>query len=111
MPEGLGQLTRVLLYPAVFFHKPNIAAAVFLMEKVFPRLSDHFPDCQLWLVGDRPSPGMIATARMERRMVVTGAVADIKPYFAAASVMVVPLFQGGGTRLRRILEAFAAGFP
>jgi glycosyltransferase involved in cell wall biosynthesis len=109
-PEGLGQSTRVLLYPAAFFHKPNIPAAVFLMEEVYPRLADHYPDCQLWLVGSRPTPDMIGAARMEPRIVVTGAVADIKPYFGAASVMVVPLFQGGGTRLK-ILEAFAAGIP
>ncbi|MGH7928562.1 MAG: glycosyltransferase family 4 protein, partial [Candidatus Binatia bacterium] len=87
-----------------------IPAAVFLIEEVFPRLADHYPDCQLWLVGSRPTPEMIGVARMESRIVVTGAVADIKPYFVAASVMVVPLFQGGGTRLK-ILEAFAAGIP
>jgi polysaccharide biosynthesis protein PslH len=109
-PKGLERSTRVLLYPAAFFHKPNIPAAVFLMEEIFPKLSDHFPDCQLWLVGSRPSPEMIAAAQTEPRMVVTGAVVDILPYFAAASVIVAPLFQGGGTRLK-ILEAFAAGIP
>jgi len=109
-PEGLTPSTRVLLYPAAFFHKPNIPAALFLMQEVFPRLSARHPDCQLWLVGNRPTPEMIGAARMESRIVVTGAVADIKPFFAAASVMVVPLFQGGGTRLK-ILEAFAAGVP
>jgi glycosyltransferase involved in cell wall biosynthesis len=109
-PEGLPRSTRVLLYPAAFFHKPNIPAAFFLIEEVFPRLSDHHQDCQLWLVGSRPIPEMIKAAQTEARIVVTGAVLDIKPYFAAASVLVVPLFQGGGTRLK-ILEAFAAGIP
>ena len=43
-------------------------------------------------------------------MTVTGTVPDVRPYFAAASVMPVPLSAGGGTRLK-VLEAFASGVP
>jgi glycosyltransferase involved in cell wall biosynthesis len=39
---------------------------------------------------------------------VTGAVPQIGPYFERATIVVVPLLSGGGTRLK-ILEAFAAG--
>jgi glycosyltransferase involved in cell wall biosynthesis len=53
---------------------------------------------------------MQAAAKREPSIIVTGSVADVRPYLAAASVMVVPLLQGGGTRLK-ILEAFAAGCP
>jgi glycosyltransferase involved in cell wall biosynthesis len=42
--------------------------------------------------------------------VVTGRVADVRPYLVDASVMVVPLFQGSGTRFK-ILEAFASKIP
>ncbi|MGL6140736.1 MAG: glycosyltransferase, partial [Planktothrix sp.] len=35
---------------------------------------------------------------------------DVTPYLAAASVVITPLFKGGGTRLK-ILEAFASGRP
>jgi len=53
---------------------------------------------------------MIEAARRDPRIVVTGPVPDIRPYLAAASAMVVPLFQGSGTRFK-ILEAFAANVP
>jgi glycosyltransferase involved in cell wall biosynthesis len=53
---------------------------------------------------------MIDAARQDSRIMVTGAVPDTRPYLAAATAMVVPLFQGGGTRFK-ILEAFAANLP
>lgn len=39
---------------------------------------------------------------------VTGLVKDVRPYLAAATVVVAPLRVGGGTRLK-ILEALAMG--
>ena len=53
---------------------------------------------------------MKAAAERDRRIVVTGLVSDILPFLAAATVMAVPLRQGGGTRLK-ILEAFATNVP
>jgi glycosyltransferase involved in cell wall biosynthesis len=53
---------------------------------------------------------MREAAQNDPQTVVTGRVTDMRPYLASASVVIVPLFQGGGTRLK-ILEAFAAGRP
>jgi glycosyltransferase involved in cell wall biosynthesis len=39
---------------------------------------------------------------------VTGMVEDVRPYIASASVCIVPLLSGSGTRLK-ILEAMAMG--
>ncbi len=101
---------EVLIFPAIFSYKPNVVAAAFLIKEFFPRLASSFPDCQLLLAGDRPTPDMTAAAQGEPRIVVTGGVPDMRSYLAAASVTVVPLFQGGGTRFK-ILEAFASNVP
>jgi glycosyltransferase involved in cell wall biosynthesis len=53
---------------------------------------------------------MQAAAAADEQIMVTGEVPDVRHYLAAGSIMAVPLFQGGGTRLK-ILEAFAAGCP
>ncbi|MEX2314453.1 MAG: glycosyltransferase family 4 protein, partial [Thermomicrobiales bacterium] len=45
-----------------------------------------------------------------RSVSVTGRVNSAVPHLARASVAVVPLHAGGGTRLK-ILEAFASGVP
>jgi glycosyltransferase involved in cell wall biosynthesis len=53
---------------------------------------------------------MRAAAERDARIIVTGLVADVRVPLADATVMAVPLFQGGGTHLK-VLEAFAAGVP
>ena len=110
LPERVNSTSRVLIFPALFGWRPNVVAAFFLIRELFPRLAGVLPNCQLILAGDRPTPEMIAEACGEPRIVITGPVADMRPYLAAASAMVVPLFQGGGTRFK-ILEAFAAKVP
>jgi glycosyltransferase involved in cell wall biosynthesis len=101
---------KVLIYPAVYGWKPNVVAALFLIQEFFPRLAGASPDCQLLIAGARPTLEMITAAEGEPRIVITGSVPDMRPYLAAVSAMIVPLFQGGGTRFK-ILEAFAANLP
>lgn len=106
---GLGKQPTVL-FLAKFSYEPNAEAADILVQQIFPRLCQHTADCQLLLVGKAPTPNMIHAAQSHPNIVVTGQVEDVRPYLAAAQVTVVPLRQGGGTRLK-ILEAFAAGRP
>jgi glycosyltransferase involved in cell wall biosynthesis len=101
---------KPLIFPGMFAYWPNAAAAIFLIEEVFPRLASRYPDCQLLLVGTLPTPRMLQAAKRDPRILVTGAVPDIRPYLAAASVLVAPLFEGSGTRFK-ILEALAANVP
>jgi glycosyltransferase involved in cell wall biosynthesis len=109
-PEGVDSNDKVILYPAHFGWQPNVVAANFLIDEFFPRLTALFPDCQLLLAGSKPTPKMIEAGHKNPRIIITDTVADMKPYFAASSMMVVPLFQGGGTRFK-ILEGFAANLP
>jgi glycosyltransferase involved in cell wall biosynthesis len=90
--------SKVLLFPAAFQWEPNAACAKILIDEVFPPCR-HFP-------------GLSSYARRQRpdRIVVSGTITDIMLFFAAASVVVVPLRQGSGTRFK-ILKAFAAGVP
>jgi glycosyltransferase involved in cell wall biosynthesis len=99
-----------LVFPGFFGHKPNVHAACFLIEEVFPRLARVDEECRLVLVGGLPTDRMLAAAESDARIIVTGAVRDIRPYLAAATAMAVPLFEGSGTRFK-ILEAFATGLP
>ena len=49
---------------------------------------------------------MVELANTDSEVIITGRVDDVKPYINQASVYVVPLRIGGGTRLK-ILEALA----
>jgi polysaccharide biosynthesis protein PslH len=99
-----------VLFLANFAHIPNAQAAQMLITEIYPQLKFHCPTCRLLLVGRHPTRLMWDTASQDPAIQVTGELADIRPYLALASLMVVPLQVGSGTRLK-ILEAFAAGCP
>ena len=101
---------KTLIFPAAFKWEPNSVAASFLINEFFARFVAAFPDCRLLLAGRDPTAEMLEATQRDPRIVVTGEVPDIRPYLAAARAMIVPLFQGGGTRFK-ILEAFAASVP
>lgn len=109
-PSNLQPKTYNLLFPGNFVYPPNYEAASLLIDKIFPRLKALYPDCRLMLVGRGADRSMFMASQKDKNIVVTGEVADIRPYLAAASLMIVPLRKGGGTRFK-ILEAFASGCP
>jgi glycosyltransferase involved in cell wall biosynthesis len=110
LPRASDSSIKSIIFPGTFAYWPNAAAANFLIAEFFPLLAGASRDYRLQLVGSRPSPAMLQAARADSRIVVTGTVPDVRPYLAAAWLVVVPLFEGGGTRFK-ILEAFAAGIP
>lgn len=110
LPDKLEASLHTIIFTASFSYAPNVVAAELLLNEIYPRLKNEFPDCRLLLVGADPTKSMLADAQKYADVVITGRVPSIHAYLAAASVVVVPLLQGGGTRLK-ILEAFAAGRP
>ncbi len=85
---------------------PNQQGVLWFTREVFPLIERKRPGTTFAIVGRTPSPAIQALAR-EGRITVTGTVADVRPWFWEASVSVVPLLVGGGTRLK-IYEAMAA---
>jgi glycosyltransferase involved in cell wall biosynthesis len=98
------------LFPGEFRYPPNRNAADFLIHQLFPKLAEAYPEGRLLLAGANPTPQMLAAAEQDRRIVVTGRVPDTIPYLQHCSMMLVPLFEGGGTRFK-IIEAFASHLP
>ncbi len=109
-PELNGIHGPVFLFTAVFHYAPNRNAADFLIRELFPKLAEAYPESRLLLVGADPTPGMLAAAGQDKRIIVTGRVSDTVPYLQHSSMMLTPLFEGGGTRFK-IIEAFAARLP
>lgn len=97
-----------LLFLGKFSYQPNADAALILINEIYPQIKQRYPDTQLWLVGCDPTPEMEAVT--DENIHITGMVPDVRPYLNRASTMVVPLYKGGGTRLK-ILEAFASYCP
>ncbi len=99
-----------LVFTGNFGYLPNQIAAQLLIDKIFPKLQVEYPSSRLFLAGNKPTLAMQEAAKLNPNIITTGFVQDIRLYLSSASVVIVPLFQGGGTRLK-ILEAFAARRP
>ena len=89
---------------------PNGDGITWFADEVLPRIHRLLPDVTLTVVGRNPPPAMQALAARDSRLRVTGTVPDVRPYMDRASVFVVPLRVGGGTRLK-IYEAMAMERP
>jgi len=87
---------------------PNEDGVLFFLDDVHERIRRHCPDFTFTVVGGKPPPSL--TTRQSDSVAVTGYVDDVRPFMWDASVFVVPLRMGGGTRFK-IVEAFAAGIP
>lgn len=100
--------SQVVLYVGQLGYRPNEAAAIQLVDDVFPRIRSGCPGASMRIVGRDPGPALLR--RAERDVEVLGDVPEVLPHLHAARVLVVPLTAGSGTRLK-ILEAMAAGVP
>jgi len=84
----------------------NVDAVAYFCEKIWPQVVSKIPDAKFRIVGRNPHPRVkkLTSESVE----VTGTVRSVIDYLITASVVVVPLRIGGGTRLK-IYEAMAMG--
>lgn len=86
---------------------PNEDAVIYFMDSILPRIRAEVPQVTFTVVGRHPT-ARLQTAAAEAGVSLTGTIDDVRPPIANASVYVVPLRAGGGTRLK-IYEALAMG--
>lgn len=98
-----------LVFTGKMDFRPNVDAVVWFCQEVLPLIRTQMPDVHFYIVGRSPHPRVLRLAE-DPAVTVTGRVDDVRPYIAGASVYVVPLRIGGGTRLK-VLEAMAMGKP
>lgn len=102
-----GDDTAGLVFAASFDTIPNQDAVRYFLGEIWPVLVADDPRRRITFVGRGPGRDLMRAAA-DRRVTVTGPVADVRPFIAAATVYVCPLRVGGGTRLK-VLDALAMG--
>jgi len=99
---------NAVVFTGAMRHQPNAEGAAWYANQVHPLVQASHPDTTFTIAGADPPAHLHALTSGSIK--VTGEVDDIRPWLASAQVVAVPLWSGGGTRLK-ILEAFAAGRP
>ena len=99
---------HALIYTGGMNMYANRDAVLYFLENIWQRIKAEIPGVRFYAVGQDPPPELHKIAEKDKGVVVTGYVDDIRPYVTRASVYVVPLRVGGGTRLK-ILDAMAMG--
>lgn len=105
-PEGPGPR---LVFTGVMDYPPNVDAVLWFVDTVLPRLRAEFGPVRFAVVGARPTAALSARAAPPE-LLITGRVADVRPWLVRADVAVAPLRIARGVQ-NKVLEAMAMARP
>jgi glycosyltransferase involved in cell wall biosynthesis len=108
-PNGWHEKPATIVFTGSLDWYPNEDAVAHFVDEILPRVRAEVGAARFVVVGRNPS-AKLREAAEAAGAVVTGTVDDVRPYLAEATVCVVPLRIGGGTRLK-IFEALAMAKP
>ncbi len=97
----------IILYLGNFTWLQNREAVEVLMQKVWPKIKIGLPQAKLWIVGKDAKSFFSDFVSSDVEVME---VDDVRKVYQKASVLVAPIYGGGGTRYKNF-EAFASGLP
>ena len=102
-------IDNMLVYNGALTYGANLDAMQYFLSAILPRVRQNVPDVRLTITGSTTGVDLSHIA-LNDAVHFSGCVPDVRVLVAQAAVCVVPLRDGGGTRLK-ILEAMALGTP
>ncbi|KWX77746.1 glycosyltransferase family 4 protein [Paenibacillus jilunlii] len=99
-----------IILPGNMNYFPNINAASYFNREIYPLIKAKVPEIKWYIVGRDVHPEVAALAEKDPSIVITGYVDSVADYVRKAKVVIAPLREGSGTRLK-ILEAWALKTP
>lgn len=109
LPRRTSERQPTVVFIGDLGYEPNQEAVQVLLDAVVPRVLKAMPDCR-FVVGGRGASAHLVQAARAAKVELISPVPNMRDLLGRASLEIVPLRQGSGTRLK-ILEAFAAGVP
>jgi sugar transferase (PEP-CTERM/EpsH1 system associated) len=99
----------LIVFTGQMDYRPNVDGVCRFASDVLPAIRARYGDARFAIVGRNPTA---AVRRLAARpgVIVTGEVADVRPWLAAAAAVVVPLAIARGIQ-NKLLEAMAMGRP
>lgn len=100
-------LRPIVLYLGNFTWLQNREAVKVLVAKIWPLIKKGVPKSLLWIIG-KDAKNFFSD--LESSDIRVDEVEDVREVYQAATVLVAPIYGGGGTRYKNF-EAFASGLP
>ncbi|WP_242919050.1 glycosyltransferase family 4 protein [Pontibacter liquoris] len=108
--DALKYSKKEIIFCGSLNYQPNMEGLQWFYSDVFPTLKSELPGLVLTVVGQNASVDYYKAFIEDKNVNFVGTVPDVNPYYYRASVAIVPLLSGSGTRLK-ILEAMSLGNP
>lgn len=99
----------MLVFTGQMDYRPNVDAVDYFARRTFPAIRAKHPSTLFAIVGRDPTPAVRELAKL-KNVIVTGSVPDVRPWLAAASVVVAPLDIARGIQ-NKVLEAMSMARP
>ena len=95
----------MLVFPGAMDYHANIDGVKWFTKEIFPEIKKKIPEIKFYIVGSNPAPS-IKALESDKSIIVTGFVKDIREYYKAASVCVIPLRIARGVQ-NKVLESMS----
>jgi len=89
--------------------RPNQEAVMWIVDELWPRVTGQLPGARLSIAGSG-APDWLRRRAVRQNIAFLGQVGDAEAFLTRMSVVIAPLFAGGGMRIK-VLEAMALGRP
>jgi glycosyltransferase involved in cell wall biosynthesis len=99
----------LIVFTGQMDYRPNVEAVTGFVETVMPLIRNQRPNARFAIVGRNATAAVERLAEKEG-VIVTGPVADVRSWLAAADAVVAPLRIARGIQ-NKVLEAMAMGRP
>jgi glycosyltransferase involved in cell wall biosynthesis len=100
---------NTLVYNGALTYDANYDAMQYFLAEIYPIIKAEISDVTLSITGSTQGVNL-SGLKLDDSVFLTGYVEDVRPPVATSTACIIPIRQGGGTRLK-ILEAMALGTP
>ncbi len=102
--------SRKIVFAGRLDQYANRDGILHFMREVWPLVTKSVEGVELTIIGANAPQELLTIGRQYANVRFTGFVDDVRPHFHQASAVIVPLRDGGGTRLK-VLDALGLGMP
>lgn len=89
-----------LVFVGSLNYAPNNFGAIWLSSKVMPLVLKKRKDIYLYIVGKNPSDELKSFS--SKNIIITGQVESVDSYYKKCGVVLIPIFQGGGLKVKLV---------